>query len=79
MRLAGGSAYLRFRIKAITYPVFTGVSGDRDREGVVVEKDGRKLAFLGCKGISKSEIGPDLFERLKMPRDPREMEFTMPE
>ncbi len=74
----GGAAYLTFEIGDVRYTVFTGVGKGWEKEGVVVQRGTRRLASLACRGPWSSEIGPELFERLRIPADPGESEFEIP-
>lgn len=78
MYSGGGSAFLKFRNSDHIYVVFTGIGKGWKKEGVVIQKSGRRIAYLPCKGAWQSEIGPDLFEKVEIPRDPNEREFTTP-
>jgi hypothetical protein len=60
----GGGAYLRYRRADFDYVVYTAVGrGWGEKEGVVVERDGRRLAVLRCRGEVRSVLGPDWFDR----------------
>ena len=78
MYSGGGSAFLKFKNGDFTYTVFTGIGRGWEKEGVVIEKSGKQIAYLPCKGGWQSEIGPDLFEKVKIPKDPNELEFRIP-
>lgn len=66
----GGGAWLRFRSGEYAYTVFTGTGrsgydGPRwDREGLLVERRGQRVAYLPCRTAAESQLGPELFERL---------------
>ncbi len=75
----GGSAFLKFKKGDYTYIVLTGIGrGWGEKEGVVVEKSGKRIAYLPCRGPWTSEIGPVLFKNAQIPRDPKEIEFEIP-
>lgn len=78
MYSGGGSAFLKFKNGDHTYVVFTGIGKGWEKEGVLIRTSGKQIAYLPCKGVWQSEIGPDLFEKVKIPRDPNEMEFEIP-
>ena len=60
----GGGAYLAFTNAAYRYVVYTAVgSGWGEKAGVAVEKQGKRVASLPCKGKETSELGPDLFTK----------------
>jgi hypothetical protein len=72
----GGGAYMKFSNGEYTYVVFTGIGRGWAKEGVVVEKSGKQLAYLSCQGAWTSEIGPVLFEQAAIPQDPSD--FAIP-
>lgn len=78
MYSGGGAAYLKFRNGRYIYTVFTGSGKGWEKEGVVVNGSGSKSVFIPCKSSSTSEIGPVLFEQIKIPRDPDENDFEVP-
>lgn len=68
----GGGAYLAFQRQTYRYVVFTAIGqGWGQRAGVVVERDGRRIAQLRCTSAPESLIGPDLFERAGIAADAR--------
>ncbi len=66
----GGGAWLKFRQGAYGYAVYSGIGNwgpngeKREKAGVLVEQSGKQIALLRCAGRYRSELGPDLFERL---------------
>ena len=60
----GGGAYLAFLKGPYRYVVFTAIGkGWGQKAGVVVEKDGKRVASYPCKDKETSELGPDLFAK----------------
>jgi hypothetical protein len=60
----GGGAFLAFSRAPYRYVVYSAVGrGWGSKAGVVVEKNGKKIASLACKGEARSELGPDLFSK----------------
>lgn len=58
----GGGAFLAFARPPYRYVVYSAIGrGWGERAGVVVEKEGRRIAHLPCVGPATSELGPDLF------------------
>ena len=45
----GGTDYYRFSNAGYDYVVYSGLGKDWSKEGVVVEKDGKRLQSLVCK------------------------------
>jgi hypothetical protein len=69
----GGGAFLAFTnasYRYIVYSKFGKIWGTK--AGVVVEKDGKRIASLACKGEPVSELGPGLFEEANI----KEAEFV---
>ena len=68
---AGGGAFLRFRWQEFAYTVFAAVGrGWGEKEGVVVEKSGKRVEALRCTGGVRSILGPDWFAAARIPQDP---------
>lgn len=60
----GGGAFLSFDKAPYRYVVYTAIGrGWGERAGVLVEKNGRRIASLRCKRPVVSELGPDLFSK----------------
>ncbi|MFM7625525.1 MAG: hypothetical protein ACKO7G_03490, partial [Gammaproteobacteria bacterium] len=81
----GGGAWLRFRSGEPAYTVFTAIGrwgaggAPAEREGVVVERGAKRVAFLPCSRPAESQLGPDLYERLGLrPATPDES-FEVPQ
>lgn len=76
MYSGGGGAYLKFKNKEYSYSVFTatGSSGG----GVLVNKLATQVEYLQCQGSTTSEIGPELFEKINIRKDPNELDFIIP-
>ncbi len=67
----GGGAYLRFRRAGYDYIVFAAVGrGWGEKEGVVVEKEGQRIAYLRCRGGTRSLLGPEWFQAAGIAEDP---------
>ena len=66
----GGGAYLAFTNGPYRYVVYTAIGrGWGEKAGVVVEKNGKRVASLPCKGKETSELGPDLFAKAGIAED----------
>jgi hypothetical protein len=60
----GGGAFLAFSRAPYRYVVYSAVGrGWGSKAGVVVEKEGKRIASLACDGEARSQLGPDLFTR----------------
>ncbi|MBL8524127.1 MAG: hypothetical protein JNN20_10590 [Betaproteobacteria bacterium] len=62
----GGGAWMRFRKGPFGYVIYTGIGkwgpkGEtREKDGIVVERDGKRIAHLKCTDTSPGgELGPD--------------------
>ena len=72
----GGGAWLAFANGAYRYVVYTAIGSDwGGRAGVVVQKNGRRVAHLPCRGEVGSELGPDLFAGAGIAEDPQGFEL----
>lgn len=80
----GAGAFLRFDKGAFSYVVYTGVGrwgpkGEtREKAGVVVERSGKLVSSLKCKGEVQSELGPEWMEKRAIKLKPND-EFTFPD
>ncbi|MBL1142755.1 MAG: hypothetical protein HND53_12060 [Proteobacteria bacterium] len=74
----GGASYLKFIRGDYSYTVFTGIGKGWEKEGVVVNKTGKEYSTILCAGPIISELGPALFEKLELKKDPNEPEFDVP-
>jgi hypothetical protein len=73
----GGGAWLAFHRSRFRYIVYSAVGrGWHEKAGVAVEKNGRLLANLRCRGTPVSELGPDFFSSAGIPDD--EKPFDLP-
>lgn len=52
----GGTDYFRFSNKGYDYVVYSGMGKGWEREGIVVEKNGKRLSSQVCKNAA---LGPD--------------------
>lgn len=66
----GGGAWLRFTQGEYANTVYSGIgkwgpNGEtREKAGLLVERNGKQIALMKCSGKYRSELGPDLIERL---------------
>jgi len=74
----GGASYLTFNKGKYSYTVFTGIGKGWEKEGVIVKKTGKQIAYVPCDGPLISELGPVLFEGLELQKDPLEFDFEIP-
>ncbi len=74
----GGASYLKFSKGKHSYTVFTGIGKGWEKEGVVVKKSGKQIAYVACDAPFISELGPVLFEDIGLQKDPLEFDFEVP-
>jgi hypothetical protein len=73
----GGGAWLAFHRSPYRYIVYSAMGrGWHEKAGLAVEKDGRLLTNLRCRGMPISELGPDFFSSAGVPDD--ETPFDLP-
>jgi hypothetical protein len=69
----GGGAYLRFINGQYHYVIYTAIGkGWGTKDGVSVEKDGKRIADLKCRDIPISKLGDDFFTRAGLMSDKEE-------
>lgn len=74
----GGGATLRFSGGKVDYVVYSATSASwGDASGVVVERDGKTVRVLKCRGKVTSVLGDALFRDAGFRRD--ELPFKLPE
>ena len=77
MYSGGGGAYLMFHHPPYRTTVYSADGrGWGHKAGVVVDKQGKPLVKLRCRQAETSELGPDLFERARIP--PASNGFSLP-
>ena len=74
----GGGAYIKFTHERDAYAVYTGTGRGWEKAGLLVTRSGRMIGSQPCDKPVASEIGPELFERAGIGRDPRAFEFEIP-
>lgn len=74
----GGGAWLSFDRGDHRYVVYTAIGrGWGTKEGVVVERAGRRIAHVACTQPAQSQLGPDLASRTGIAADRRD--FDLPD
>lgn len=79
----GGASWLRFSKGGYSYTVYSGIGrwgpkGEtQEKNGLLVERSGKRIANLKCNNEPASELGPDFFEKLKIQGNGQE--FDMPD
>jgi hypothetical protein len=72
--------YLKFKNGEYAYALFDFfIKFEGDKTGVVVSKSEEQIAYIPCKGGSQLAMGINDFEKIKIPRDPDEGGFVIPE
>lgn len=73
----GGGAFMEFANPPYSYAVYTAIGrGWGEKAGVAVQRDGKRVSNLPCRGPVQSELGPDLFDRADL--DNRPEAFDLP-
>src|SRR3984957_14680926 len=66
----GGGGYLRFKAGDYDYVIYTAVGkGWGEKDGVAIEKNGKRLSHVSCKDEPDSEIGVDFFNKAGLKED----------
>jgi hypothetical protein len=74
----GGGGYIAFLKRPYRYVVFSAISGHwGTKDGVVIEKNSKLIAYFSCTEKPVSHIGPDLFHEGGFPED-RSDTFILP-
>ena len=74
----GGGAYLRFAGAGVDYVVYTAIGrGWGEKSGVVVEKAGKKIRSVKCRGAVSSQLGTELFDKAGFKADDRDFELPL--
>jgi hypothetical protein len=79
----GGASWLRFSKGGYSYTVYSGIGrwgpkGEtQEKNGLLVERSGKRVANLKCSNEPVSEIGPDFFDKFKIQGNGQE--FNMPD
>lgn len=72
----GGGAFLAFRRDAYRYVVYTAIGrGWGTKDGVAVEKDGRRIASVPCRDAPRSLLGPDWYDAAQVPTTDEDFEL----
>jgi hypothetical protein len=66
----GGGGYLRFKAGEYDYVVYTAVGkGWGEKDGVAIEKNGKRLSHVSCKDEPESELGTDFSAKAGLKED----------
>ena len=85
MYSGGGGAWLRFRSGEYAYTVFTAMGrwgeggAPAEREGLLVERKGKRVAYLPCRKAAESRLGPELYEKLGLKTATPDESFDLPD
>ncbi len=77
----GGGVWLRFSKGAYAYVVYSGIgkwgaNGETaEKQGLVVEHNGKMISKLPCTGPLTSELGPDWLEKVGITSQAQEFDF----
>jgi hypothetical protein len=85
MYSGGGGAWLRFRSGEYAYTVFTAMGrwgeggAPAEREGLLVERKGKRVAYLPCRRAAESRLGPAFYEKLGLKTATPDESFDLPD
>lgn len=72
----GGGAYLRFKTGEYEYVVYTAIGrGWGIKDGVSIERNGKRLGHVACTDAPDSLLGPDFFTKTGLSEDPGEFDL----
>jgi len=73
----GGGDYLRFKAGEYDYVVYTAIGkGWGEKDGVAIEKNGKRLSHVSCKDEPVSKLGFDFYGKAGLKTD--ESDFDLP-
>jgi hypothetical protein len=66
----GGGDYLRFKAGDYDYVVYTAIGkGWGEKDGVAIEKNGKRLSHVSCKDEPVSKLGVDFYGKAGLKED----------
>jgi hypothetical protein len=72
----GGGDYLRFKAGDYEYVVYTAIGkGWGEKDGVAIEKSGKRLTHVSCTDEPVSKLGVDLSTKAGLKRDPADFDL----
>lgn len=72
----GGGAYLRFKQGEYEYVVYTAIGkGWGEKDGVAIEKNGKRLSHVSCKDEPVSKMGEEFFTKAGLQEDQGDFEL----
>ena len=72
----GGGAYLRFKSGEYEYVVYTAIGkGWGDKEGVAIDKSGKRLSHVSCKDEPVSKLGDEFFSKAGLKEDKKDFDL----
>jgi hypothetical protein len=72
----GGGDYLRFKAGAYEYVVYTAIGrGWGEKDGVAINKDGKRLGHISCTDEPISKLGRDLSTKAGLKPDQEDFEL----
>ncbi len=73
----GGGDYLRFKAGGYDYVVYTAIGkGWGEKDGVAIEKNGKRLSHVSCKDEPVSKLGLDFYGKAGLKTD--KSDFDLP-
>jgi hypothetical protein len=72
----GGGAYLRFKSGDYEYAVYTAIGkGWGEKDGVAIEKSGKRLSHVSCKDEPVSKLGDEFFTKAGLKEDKKDFDL----
>jgi hypothetical protein len=72
----GGGAYLRFKAGDYDYVVYTAIGkGWGAKDGVAIEKNGKRLSHVSCEDEPISEMGDEFFMKAGLKEDQKDFDL----
>jgi hypothetical protein len=72
----GGGAYLRFKSGDYEYAVYTAIGkGWGEKDGVAIEKSGKRLSDVSCKDEPVSKLGDEFFTKAGLKEDKKDFDL----
>jgi hypothetical protein len=72
----GGGDYLRFQAGEYQYVVYTAIGkGWGEKDGVAIEKDGKRRAHVSCTDEPESQLGAAFYTKAGLKQDPGDFDL----
>lgn len=72
----GEATYLRFIKDSYGYVIYTGIGRGWNKDGITIEKNGKPISNMVCKGSVLSKLSSEFFKNVGIPEDIVEFEIN---